>query len=245
MINNNNNNLDELDLINNEASNLVEAWLRLMSTQQFDLADILCFIFIAKYKKTLKTFSLTNRENDYYVLHSLLVLFKGMQDYVELEKLTQDNTWHKKQKIVEKIWTKKCDCKDRLEFISANFRGEVIEKILKEINNIEKFFIQAFGKAYYFSPGLIADKFICNICYQDTRACSHIQGRLYKGRICKYDPVNERLNHVALVEYPKDLRCRIWPWSINNNKDQNEESRTIKAPILTTFSVDDFLREEE
>ncbi|UUO16370.1 hypothetical protein [Dolichospermum heterosporum] len=242
---NNNNNLDELDLINNEVSNLVKAWLRLMSKQQFDLADTLCFIFIAKYKKTLKTFSLTNRENDYYVLHSLLVLFKGMQDYVELEKLTQDNTWHKKQKIVEEIWIKKCDCKDRLEFVSANFRGEVIEKISKEINNIETFFKQVFGKGYYLSPGIICDKFICNICNQDTRACSHIHRRLYAGILCKYKPINPQINHIALVEDPKDLRCRIWPWNIDKNNNPEVENRTLESVFLTAFSVDDFLREKQ
>jgi hypothetical protein len=47
---------NRMDFINNEASNLVEQWLVLMSHQQLDLANILCSTFIEKNKKILKNF---------------------------------------------------------------------------------------------------------------------------------------------------------------------------------------------
>jgi hypothetical protein len=231
---------NRMDSINNEASNLVEQWLVLMSRQQLDLANTLCSIFIEKNKKILKKLLYRNLRHDYNKLYLLLILFKCMQDYTELHKITQDKLWLKKSEKIEKVWIKKCDCKDRLEFISDNFEGVVIEKILDGINRVENFFRKVFGNGLYLSPGLVADKFICNICQKDTRACLHIAGRLYKGRICNVSPINEVCNHVALVQEPKDYRCRIWPW----NTDNEEKAMLIEAPVLTTFSVDDFLREE-
>ena len=231
---------NRMDFINNEASNLAEQWLVFISHQQLDLANTLCSIFIEKNKKILKKLLYKNLRDDYYKLHSLLILFKCMQDYIELHKITQDQSWLKKPEKIEKIWIKKCDCKDRLEFISDNFEGVVIEKILDGINRMENLFRKEFGNELYLSPGLVADKHICNICQKDTRACSHIEGRLYKGRICNIIPINEVCDHVALVQEPKDYRCRIWPWNTNNE----EKGMLIEAVVLTTFGVDDFLGEE-
>lgn len=89
----------------------------------------------------------------------------------------------------------------------------------------------------------MADTSLCNICNQDCRACSHIAGRLYNGKICSYQPVNPQPNHVAYVKIPKDLRCRVWSWQIKDNEDGS--IRIDDACILTSFSVDDFLQDSE
>ncbi len=78
------------------------------------------------------------------------------------------------------------------------------------LHELENFFVENFGKGMYSSIGLIAVKYICSICKKDTRSCCHISGRIYKGQICYSQPVNERIDHVALVREPTRSRCRIW-----------------------------------
>ena len=135
-----------------------------------------------------------------------------------------------------------CDCRERLEFVSHYFQGEVIERVIQDLNGLEEFFRDAFGNGYYCSPGIVLDGSICNICNQDFRACSHIAGRLYAGRICFYQPLNPQIDHVAIVKTPKDLRCRIWDWHIKDNEDKKTGITIENLCVLTTFSVNDFLR---
>lgn len=173
-----------------------------------------------------------------------MVFIKALEEYVQICQITQDIEWFKSNETVEKVWIKLCDCMARLNFSSVNCKGEAISKVTDSLNRLEKFFQDTFGNGSYLNPGIIADKSLCSICNKDCRACSHIAGRIYNRKICYYKPVKPRINHVALVEIPKDPRCRIWSWQIKDNEE--DEGITIdKACILTSFSVDDFLYEIE
>ena len=136
-----------------------------------------------------------------------------------------------------------CDCKERLEFASGYCRGDVIDQVRESVDGLEKFFRESFGDGTYTSPGIISDKLLCSICQKDSRACAHIPGRLYYGRICRYQLINPRLEHIALVKVPKEPRCRIWSWQVKDNLD-GEGATLDPICILTTFSIDDFLWEE-
>lgn len=118
-------------------------------------------------------------------------------------------------------------------------RGEAIDLVFRSLDKLEDFYLYRFGKGSYVSPGIEADGVLCNICDKDFRACFHIPGRLYEGVLCMCRLVNPSFNHLALVDTPKDLRCRIWPWNLMENQDK---SVTGNVPILSTFSVDEFLR---
>ncbi|MGB5596366.1 MAG: hypothetical protein WBM32_10545 [Crocosphaera sp.] len=231
---------DEVDFLV-EAKKFAEAWPKIMSKRNYFTANQLCFLFIEKYKINLNNYR-DKQDDNANKLFIILIFFKGLQECSELAKLTKYRLWHKDNKLVEKIWRIKCNCKERLEFVSADIQGVIIEGRLKMLHELENFFVENFGKGMYLSPGLIADKYICSICKKDTRSCCHISGRIYKGQICYSQPVNERIDHVALVREPKDPRCRIWPWNIKENKD-GEGVILDNSILLTSCSVDDFLRE--
>jgi hypothetical protein len=224
-----------------DVSNLVETWLDLMRKKQHDEAKILCIDFIATYGLAFKQRIFEVDENEYNKLLILLVLVKGLHDYTQLCHITTSGDWHENNATVEEVWIKLCDCRERIKFVSQFYQGEAIERVIKDSDGLEMFFRDVFGNGSYLSPGIIMDKYLCSICHEDSRACLHVAGKLYGGRICSYRPVNPQFDHVAIVKVPKDRRCRIWSWHI---QDRNEgEGSTMKAPVLTTFSVDDFLRD--
>ncbi len=227
------------------ASTLAETWLSLMQEEQYQQASQLCIDFLEKYGSAFKVRSLEIDEDGYNKLLILLVFFKSLHEYIELCQLTNDKHWHKDNATVEKVWIKLCDCRERLQFSSQYCQGEAINQIQYDLNGLEQFFRDAFGDGSYVSPGIVADASLCSICNQDCRACSHIPGRLYNGKICSYHLVNPQPNHVALVKTPKDPRCRIWNWQIKDNKDEDESITIKEVCILTSFSVDDFLQNSE
>lgn len=225
------------------ASSLAEMWLNLMLKRQYQEAGQLCINFIESYSFGFKGRSFEIDEEEYNDLLILLIFFKGLHEYVQLCQITEDKNWHEENEVVEHVWLKLCDCRERLEFSSKYCQGEAIERVFYDLDGLEKFFQDTFGNGSYFSPGMVADTSLCNICHQDCRACSHLAGRLYGGKICFYQPVNPIFNHVAIVKIPKDPRCRIWHWHIKDNED---ESIVIKdACILTSSRVDDFLQDYE
>jgi len=225
---------NQMDYIMSNGLKISKRWRNLMFTKKFSLANKLCHEFIQKNKKELNKYKYSNSEKKYYKLWRLLILFKTMQDYTELSQLTQDIMWHKEYKITEKIWDKKCDCTDRINTILDCCSGVIIDEILIFLSTLEEIFENEFGCGLYASPGFIIDKFVCSICLQDTRACTHINGRLYDGKICKNKPLHLQLDHISAVVNPKDKRCRIWPWN-------KKEDGTIEMCFLTLFAVDDFL----
>lgn len=225
------------------ASDLTESWPDLMKKKHYNEAAQLCIDFLENYGSAFKSRTLEIDEERYNKLFILLVFFKGLHEYVQLCQITNDRNWYKDHTTVENVWIKLCDCRERLQFSSQCCQGEVIDRVFSGLDGLEEFFRNVFGEGSYLSPGIVADVSLCSICNQDCRACSHVAGRLYNGKICFYQPVNPQLNHVALVKTPKDLRCRIWSWHIKDNED--ESIRIDNACILTSFSVDDFLQDSE
>ncbi len=225
------------------ASALAEAWLILMQKTQYHEARRICIDFIEKYGSAFKVRALEIDEDEYNKLLILLIFFKSLHEYVQLCQITTDRNWHENNTTVEQVWIKLCDCRERLQFSSQYCQCEATNRVLSDLDGLDEFFRDVFGNGSYLSPGIVADASLCNICNQDCRACSHIAGRLYSGKICSYQPINPQLNHVAVVKIPKDLRCRIWSWQIKDNEDGS--IRIDDACILTSFSVDNFLQDSE
>ncbi|MEG4585410.1 hypothetical protein QUA54_09355 [Microcoleus sp. MOSTC5] len=225
------------------ASALAEAWLILMQEKQYHEASRLCIDFLENYSSAFKVRALEIDEDGYNKLLILLVFFKGLHEDVQLCQIINDRNWYEDNTTVEQVWRKLCDCRERIQFSSQYCQSKAINRVFSDLDDLEEFFRAVFGNGCYLSPGIIADASLCNICNEDCRGCSHIAGRLYSGKICFYQLVNPLINHVALVKIPKDLRCRIWSWQIKDNEDKS--SRIDAAPILTLFSVDNFLRDSE
>jgi len=224
-----------------QAAMLVEAWLISMYEKQYEDASKLCTDFIENYGSAFNKRVFEVAASEYDKLLVLLVLVKGLHEYIELCQTTKCRSWHENNLTVEQVWFKLCDCEERLNFVANYCQSTATEKIFQDLEGLKNFFQEAFGSGTYLSPGMIADKNLCSICHRDARACSHVEGRLYDGRVCFYQPVNPQANHVAIVKIPKDPRCRIWSWRVKDN-DEGEGVK-FEAPVLSSFRVDNFLQE--
>jgi len=71
-----------------------------------------------------------NEVNLYNNLLICLILIKGLHDFTQLSQIMKDDLWETKNEMIESIWDKKCDCKDRVEFISNLCKHQIIGDVL-------------------------------------------------------------------------------------------------------------------
>jgi len=101
---------------------------------------------------------------------------------------------------------------DAEEYISMAMRaangGFGLEEFLDRLRRVEDVVFP--GYRIYSSCGAIIRGGQCTICGKPFNGCDHIEGVVYWGRLCvrvKWEVVE--LNHVAVVEEPRDRRCVI------------------------------------
>ena len=93
-------------------------------------------------------------------------------------------------------------------------RDDGILEICNRIQKIEKGLFPS--HKLYNSPAFIESIGKCSICHTNFLNCEHIEGEIYMGCYCiRIDRKIVELNHVALVENPRDRRC------INTSKHNN------------------------
>ena len=151
--------------------------------------------------------------------HTWGILFSGLKDYIELGEFIDDPTWFEKHKLVERVWTKMWDCRQRIEYFCglSLTQVELLKGILASLNHLEDIFIEKFGPGVYCSPEILYEKVICNVCGADYRSCKHLSGKFYNEIQCRKLPQAPSLKAVAFVSTPEDPRCRIWPWQENDD----------------------------
>ena len=226
--------------LENEVANCLKEWQIFISKGDQVRAKNLLQKAIRRYKAKYQKIGPGVNPKERNKLLIFAIIFRGLLDYLELLNTLAIHDWYKKPKCVEKAWIQLCDCKDRLRYISRFYNNGTVESVIKSIGSIEQIFEKIFGKGLYMSIDASAEKELCNICGNDIRTCSHIEGEIYDGNICVPIPQNLRGRAVALVENPADPRCRIWPW---NSRDEGD-TIVNECTILTCFSVDDFINEE-
>lgn len=165
------------------------------------------------------------------------VLFKGLKEYIEIALKTRDTAWQMNEGAIS-IWILMWNCFDRFKLCKMHIISDELDELIEILNLLNQNFEEGFGKGIYFSPEIMYKYAKCSICKQDTRSCSHINGRVYNGKLCFSIPIQPEYRGMALVPYPKDPRCRVWHW--NTNREEN----TITAPFLIPFRIDDWLFEE-
>jgi cell fate (sporulation/competence/biofilm development) regulator YmcA (YheA/YmcA/DUF963 family) len=224
-----------------------------------------------KYNQTEKAISeaqtiiekckiIINTERDthcYDISDKALVLgifFRGIQNFATLKQMTVSSDWIKNPPLIEQVWTEMWDCKDRLEYISSYIKTKNLQWIFNDVDLLYQTFDRVFGHGLYVSSCFLAERHKCNICGQDMRACEHIQGMIYLGKVCEgilegisgaqnlriNHPYEITGNHVLLTEHPKDPRCRIWPWKIEK-KINKDEVTTLEVIAFHFFKLADFI----
>jgi len=169
----------------------------------------------------------------------LAVFFRALHDFAEVAEISGHVNWAQKDELVESLWSKFCDCRDRIDLVRHAIRGDFIEQVADILTKIQDFYLAAFCQGHYMSPEIVAKRELCSICLTDLRSCSHISGRIYSGKLCSsiLDSDGIRLVSGSLVRVPHDPRCRVWPWNIKNNKSE--------VMLLSFFRIDDFMEKDD
>jgi hypothetical protein len=172
----------------------IETCFRLILKNQHKQAEEMCTDSIIKYGAVFKNIIFDVVGSDYQQIYTSLILLKGLQEYNQLLQINENVSWQQDCSTIEFVWLKLCDCRERIEYSSQCLKSQFLEDIIQYLDNLESFFPDAFEDGSYLSPGIVVDKYLCSICGEDTRACFHLGGRLYSGKICAYKPINPQTN---------------------------------------------------
>ncbi len=190
--------------------------------------------FVDELGQTLRSNGrLSEEERNYLYVGSVFI--RGLYDYTLIRIVLQDEDWHKNTDLLDYVWTKYWDCKERFDFSRSIAAGGFAEHLATLLHRLAAFYKANFGDGLYMSPDILIRKQVCSICGEDFRSCGHISGRLYGGVLCRAIARDFEPQSVSVVHHPEDPRCRLWPWNYDPNKS------TFKGAILTMFQIDDFL----
>ena len=144
---------------------------------------------------------------------------------------------------------------DAQEYVSEALKTSDYEGVRK----MEEILSQIEGCVFprqpsYLSSGHVETIGECSICGKKFGLCSHIEGHVYMGSICRR--VNKEiteLDHVALVENPKDKRCILTHVSEKDggmrdtftqevdtykSSEEDNEARKVKGIFVSLKSLD-------
>lgn len=167
------------------------------------------------------------------------VSLRGILDYINIRQIIETENWLKDTKLLDLVWTRMCDCRDRIESYPGLLQGVLVSSAESLLKELEKFYYENFGHGLYMSPEIKVKKRICSICKENIKLCDHIPGRLYGGIMARQIMAEMEPISVSIVENPEDLRCRMWPWNFD------EKTSGCTVPILSIFYVDDFIQDEQ
>lgn len=225
-------------------NNIWDENIKLVNRTNYEICKSNTIEAINSVKHILKT-KPWGEYNDFYnnvLIHG--IMFKSLDDLLDIITLTNDKKWIEEHKIIEEVWRKMIDCKERTLYVKNYLNEGYFDFIMTNINNLEKVFNHNWGGSMYMSVEFIYDP-VCNICFEDIRTCEHKKNVIYNGRLCKIIRQNFEFKMSNFVDEPHDFRCRIWPWNINFKDAEENERTTFSSVIFTFFTVDDFLNDEE
>ena len=84
--------------------------------------------------------------------------------------------------------------------------GGASKQMWRRLNGIESL---VFPPQAFMSSGFVIEKMQCSICEENYEDCSHIRGLPYIGQFCHVVITKVKVDHVALVDSPKDKSCRV------------------------------------
>jgi hypothetical protein len=177
-------------------------------------------------------------ESELNQIYATGIFLRGILDYVNIRKIVSNSNWTQNHRLIDLVWTRMWDCKDRIESYPNVLAGSFIEQVRKFIDFLFLFFRENFGEGVYMSPEIKVRRAECTICNDNIKKCSHIPGRLYGGQMCRQKFVDMEALGASIVSHPEDYRCRIWPWNFNKKES------TFTVPVLTMFLIDDFIQDE-
>lgn len=174
-------------------------------------------------------------EEERNYLYVAAIFIRGLYDYTLIRMVLQDSHWHRNTDLLDCVWTKYWDCRDRFAFSRSIAAGDFVDHLATLLDSLAAFYQENLGEGLYMSPDILIRREECSICGSDFRSCQHIAGRLYNGLLCRAIAREFEPQSASIVDHPEDPRCRLWPWNCDPNKS------TIKGAVMTFFQIDDFL----
>lgn len=142
---------------------------------------------------------------------------------------------------------------DAEEYVSIALRaadiGVSLEDFLEHLKRTEQVVFPGYN--VYNSSGMIIRGGKCSVCDKLFTECDHVEGLVYWGRLCaRIHPDIVRVDHVAIVDEPRDRRCVItelttddgyyrdyMTWRKTRKAEEREEG-TVGAFTGTVFHND-------
>jgi hypothetical protein len=109
----------------------------------------------------------------------------------------------------QSAWSKLIDAQEYLSIaLRASEGGTGVEEFLAHLQQVEQVIFPEFP--LYNSVGQLIRGGKCTICENPFNTCEHVEGRVYWGTLCvRASPEVVKVDHVAIVDEPRDRRCII------------------------------------
>jgi hypothetical protein len=145
-------------------------------------------------------------------------------------------------------WRHKIDAEDYLKVALralAQLGGVLQDRHERAFSELHERLIRldhaVFPLMKFCSAGLTYSSARCSVCHEDISMCEHIEGYIYCGRVCSMVNLEDVvMNHVALVENPKDRRCVLTsiPWDdVERDSMTHEVVRQQESADGKTFGA--------
>ena len=116
-----------------------------------------------------------------------------------------------------------------------------LEHHFKRLEAIEQL---VFPPQVFFSAGLLIKSQKCSICGMEYEDCEHLIGKPYMGEFCCVVAGEVALDHVSVVDFPADKRCRVtsfneergsrnrMTWKLEQSKGKIENNNQCAGIVL-------------
>lgn len=216
-------------------------WEISYGNKSYELCRDLCANFINRIKPLYNKRELGESPEahmDYVLIYMFLMLAKGLDNILDLVSMTAAKTWQLDQKETEMVWQMLWDAKERLDSFDNHYSDKnILQGHYDQLKRLEHYFYDIFGKGIYMSPVIMIKKSTCSICGKNIKACAHVTGIFYEGRICREVVDDLEMRGADMVNSPRDMRCRIWPWNFTDKTHINV--RIMNLNQLDAFIFDD------
>jgi hypothetical protein len=202
-------------------------WASLVEGEDFASAAKLAVDKICDTVREVASSAPEQREELYWVR----VLFNGLRDVANLLACIHRDDWIRTPYAVERAWTLAHDSKERLS--SLTLTQEFKTFCLSPVSGTIAAVNERYGAGLYTSWEVEIGALICTICGIDSRSCVHIPGEWYEGVLCRQRVDDIKPVAIAIVDEPRDMRCRAWPW----NSDA-KNARWHDMPIFLNFDLE-------
>jgi len=164
------------------------------------------------------------------------ILFHGLRDLANIARITSVPKWDRHPIAVEEVWCLAIDAEERVAATALALRDEYREWLKGIAAAAMQAIIARYGDGPYLSVGLSAEKYLCTVCGEDYRGCSHERGIWYDGVLCRRRMIGVKRRETSVVDNPKDRRCRIWPWNTEKSSEPGESMRFV-ARCMSMFEL--------